>query len=80
MATNPPPTQGYTPQAPAGSSGRALVRPREGKVVAGVLAGLARRFGISPTGLRFLFLLSMLLPGPQILLYIAGWILIPKEQ
>jgi len=26
-----------------------------------------------------LFLLSMLLPGPQILLYFVGWILIPSE-
>jgi phage shock protein C len=28
---------------------------------------------------RLLFLLSMLLPGPQILLYVALWILLPPE-
>jgi phage shock protein PspC (stress-responsive transcriptional regulator) len=27
---------------------------------------------------RVLFVASMLLPGPQILLYLAGWILFPK--
>jgi phage shock protein PspC (stress-responsive transcriptional regulator) len=57
----------------------ALVRPRRGKLIAGVCAGLARRFGMSPTGVRALFLLSLLLPGPQILLYLALWILVPEE-
>ena len=57
----------------------ALVRPRRGRVLAGVCAGLARRFGMSPTGVRVLFLLSLLRPGPQILLYIALWIILPQE-
>ena len=60
-----------------GQSG--FVRPRQGRVLAGVLAGVARRFGISPTLTRVLFILSMLLPGPQILAYIALWILMPSE-
>jgi phage shock protein PspC (stress-responsive transcriptional regulator) len=57
----------------------ALVRPRHGRVVAGVCAALARRFGLSPTGVRVVFVLSMLLPGPQILAYALLWIVIPKE-
>ena len=57
----------------------ALVRPRRGRVLAGVCAGLARRFGMSPSGVRLLFVLSMLLPGPQILLYLALWIILPQE-
>ena len=57
----------------------ALVRPRRGKLIAGVCAGLARRFGMSPTVVRALFLLSLLLPGPQILLYLALWIVVPEE-
>ena len=57
----------------------ALVRPRRGKLIAGVCAGLARRFGMSPTGMRALFVLSLLLPGPQILLYVALWIIMPQE-
>ena len=57
----------------------ALVRPKRGKVVAGVCAGLARRFGVSPTVVRLLFVLSLLLPGPQILLYVALWIILPEE-
>jgi phage shock protein PspC (stress-responsive transcriptional regulator) len=58
----------------------ALVRPRRGKVVAGVCAALARRFGMSATGVRVLFVLSMLLPGPQILAYLVLWIVIPAED
>ena len=57
----------------------ALVRPRRGKLIAGVCAGLARRFGMSPTVVRALFLLSLLLPGPQILLYLALWVIVPEE-
>jgi phage shock protein PspC (stress-responsive transcriptional regulator) len=58
----------------------ALVRPRRGKVVAGVCAALAHRFGMSVTGVRVLFVLSMLLPGPQILAYLVLWIVIPAED
>ena len=57
-----------------------LVRPRRGRLVAGVLAGLANRFGISPTAARVVFLLSMLLPGPQIVAYVVLWVLMPKER
>jgi phage shock protein PspC (stress-responsive transcriptional regulator) len=56
-----------------------LVRPRGNRIVAGVCAALARRFGVSPWLVRVLFLLSFLLPGPQILLYLALWIILPSE-
>ncbi|GAA3048293.1 PspC domain-containing protein [Streptomyces olivoverticillatus] len=48
-------------------------------MIAGVCAGLAERFGMSRTTMRVIFLLSCLLPGPQFLLYIALWILMPAE-
>jgi len=48
-------------------------------MIAGVCAGLARRFDISPLAVRALFLLSCVLPGPQFLLYIALWLIIPSE-
>ncbi len=56
-----------------------LVRPRN-RVIAGVCSGLARRFGMSPNTVRVLFVLSCLLPGPQFLIYIALWVLVPNEQ
>ena len=58
----------------------ALVRPTNGRMLGGVCAGLARRFGTSATTMRVIFLLSCLLPGPQFLLYIALWILLPAED
>jgi phage shock protein C len=57
-----------------------LVRPRRGRLVAGVAAGLARRFGVSATLVRVIFVVSVVLPGPQVLVYLALWILMPKEQ
>lgn len=57
-----------------------LVRPRHGKVIAGVCAGLADRAGWGRNTVRFLFLLSCLLPGPQFVLYIVLWFIMPKAQ
>jgi phage shock protein C len=74
-----PQEQGYLPQVRSGAAGRGLVRPRRGKLVAGVLAGLAQRFGISPWTARIVFVVSMLLPGPQILVYLILWVIMPKE-
>jgi phage shock protein C len=57
-----------------------LVRPREGRLLAGVVAGLGRRFGIDPWPARLLFILVLLLiPGSQILIYPILWILMPWE-
>lgn len=58
----------------------ALVRPQHGRMIAGVCAGLAHRFGTTPTVVRAIFLLSCLLPGPQFLVYIALWFLVPEER
>jgi phage shock protein PspC (stress-responsive transcriptional regulator) len=57
----------------------ALARPQRGRLLAGVCAGLARRFGVSKTLVRVLFVLSCILPGPQILLYLALWLIMPSE-
>jgi phage shock protein PspC (stress-responsive transcriptional regulator) len=58
-----------------------LVRPREGRVLGGVCAGLGRRFGIAPWPARLLFvLLLMVIPGSQVLVYPILWILMPSEE
>lgn len=56
-----------------------LTRPRNGKVIAGVCAGIADRFGLSPFVVRLAFLLSCILPGPQFIAYIVMWVLMPKR-
>jgi phage shock protein C len=58
-----------------------LVRPKEGRILAGVVAGLGRRFGIDPWPARLLFILIlMVIPGTQLLIYPILWILMPSEQ
>jgi phage shock protein C len=53
-----------------------LVRPREGRVLGCVCAGLGRRLGIAPWPARILLvLLLMVIPGSPIL-----WILMPSEE
>lgn len=47
---------------------------------AGVCAGLARRFGMKSGTVRLLFVLSCLLPGPQFLIYVALWIVVPEDD
>ncbi|MCB5909589.1 PspC domain-containing protein [Streptomyces pinistramenti] len=58
----------------------ALVRPHNNRMIAGVCAGLARRFGTTPATMRVIFVLSCLLPGPQFLVYLALWVLLPSEK
>ena len=55
-----------------------LVRPRSDRMIAGVCAGLARRFGMKSATMRLLFVVSCLLPGPQFLIYVALWIVVPE--
>jgi len=58
-----------------------LVRPRDGRVLGGVVAGLGRRFGIDPWPARLLFVLVlMVIPGSQLLIYPVLWILMPSED
>ena len=58
-----------------------LVRPRDGRVLGGVCAGLGRRFGLDPWIARLLFVVVLLaIPGSQILIYPILWILMPAEQ
>lgn len=54
-----------------------LVRPRTGKVLAGVCAALADRFGLSRGLMRVAFVLFGLF-GVGELVYIVLWIVIPK--
>jgi phage shock protein PspC (stress-responsive transcriptional regulator) len=55
-----------------------LVRPRDDRWIAGVCSGLGRRYGLSPNLVRLLFVLSTILPGPQFVIYILLWILVPN--
>ncbi|HLL69648.1 MAG TPA: PspC domain-containing protein [Micromonosporaceae bacterium] len=57
-----------------------MTRSRNDRWIAGVCGGLARRAGMSPTTMRLIFVVSCLLPGPQILLYLILWVVMPEEN
>ncbi len=56
-----------------------LRRPRSGRLIGGVCAALADRFGWNVSLVRLIAVLSSLIPGPQVVFYIVAWILIPGE-
>jgi phage shock protein PspC (stress-responsive transcriptional regulator) len=59
-----------------------LRRPRQGRMIAGVVAGLADRFGMDRTLARVLYvviaIVSVAFPG--ILVYLLLWIIIPESD
>jgi len=57
-----------------------LFRPRDGRMIAGVCAGIARRFGWDPVLVRVIFILFLVLPGSSILAYLILWIVMPDEN
>ena len=56
-----------------------LTRPQQGAMIAGVCAGLAERFGTSANVMRLIFVISCLLPGPQFVVYLALWVVMPRR-
>ncbi len=64
---------------PSSHGTKRLYRLRDGRVVAGVCAGLAAYFGVDPTLVRLAFALLTVFGGAGVLLYLCGWIVIPEE-
>lgn len=69
--------QTYNPVPPMQ---RRLARSVTDKYVAGVLGGIAETYHINSTLVRLLFLVSMFLPGPQILMYLVMWFVMPRRE
>jgi phage shock protein PspC (stress-responsive transcriptional regulator) len=59
--------------------GNEIMRSDE-RWIAGVCGGLARRFGITPNQMRLIFVISCLFPGPQFVIYLVLWVLMPDER
>jgi phage shock protein PspC (stress-responsive transcriptional regulator) len=59
---------------------RRLTRDSRHKVIAGVCAGIARRYGLSRNGLRLAFVVSCVLPGPQFVAYLLLWVIMPADD
>jgi phage shock protein PspC (stress-responsive transcriptional regulator) len=60
---------------------RSWYRVRQGKMIAGVCAGLAEQFGISVTALRLAaVLLTLLGAGWGVILYVVLWVIMPYRD
>lgn len=64
----------------AGMSTQPFSRPQHSKVLAGVCAGLARRFEVSTTLVRAIFVAFLILPGSSVLAYLVLWLVMPKDR
>ena len=63
----------------ARSGSKRLYRIQDGRLVAGVCAGLAAYFGIDPTLVRLGFVVLTAFGGLGALLYLGAWVVIPEE-
>ncbi|MGP7996946.1 MAG: PspC domain-containing protein [Streptosporangiaceae bacterium] len=63
-----------------GNGSKVLVRPRDGRMLAGVCAGVAGYFGLDVTLVRVIWaVVSVITGGAGILAYLVAWIIIPDE-
>ena len=58
---------------------RKLYRSKTNRKLAGVCGGLAEYFNLDATLIRVLFVVLAVLGGSGIVLYLALWIIVPKE-
>lgn len=58
-----------------------LVRSRQDRMIGGVCAGIARRFGLNPTFVRIAYVLASIVSAafPGIVVYLVLWVLMPSE-
>ena len=66
-------------QTPQWSPDRTLVRPHNGRMLAGVGIAIADYLDIDVTIVRIVLAFLCLVGGAGIPLYLAGWLLIPEE-
>jgi phage shock protein C len=62
-----------------GSGGKRLLRPRDGRMAAGVCAGLAAYFGVDVNLVRLGFGVLTVFYGLGILAYLIAWVILPEE-
>lgn len=73
-------TPGPPPPGPAGFTSRyGLVRPREGRYLAGVCAAIGRATNTDPILWRVLLAVLGFFGGIGVLVYVAAWLIIPAE-
>jgi phage shock protein C len=77
--TGQPGSQAPVAKGSAVAETRKLYRSRSNRQVAGVCGGLAQYFNLDATLIRILFVVLAVLGGSGLVLYLAMWIIVPKE-
>lgn len=54
-------------------------RPRHGRKIAGVAAGIGERYGIDPVLVRVALIVATVMGGIGVFVYLLGWLLLPEE-
>ncbi len=67
------------PQASTHAGPRQLCRPGQGRMLAGVAAGIASYLDVDVTIVRIVLAVLTVLGGAGVPIYLAGWLLIPEE-
>lgn len=62
------------------ASSRKRLARSEDRWLGGVAGGIADYVGVDPMVVRALFIASCLLPGPQVLLYVILWFVMPDSR
>ena len=76
--TEIPPTDSPTDEVPEPEP--MLVRPRDGRIVAGVCAGIAKKWGLDLTLVRVLAVVLTVFSGVGLAAYLAIWLLTPSTD
>jgi phage shock protein C len=64
-----------------GGASKALLRRRDGRMLAGVCAGVADYLGLDVTLVRVIWaVVSVITGGAGVLAYLAAWLIVPDED
>ena len=57
-----------------------LIRPKDGRMIAGVCAGIGQFFGVDANIVRILLaVLTVVSAGAAALVYLLAWVVVPEE-
>src|SRR4051794_2468684 len=69
-----------TPPLDSPSANPLFIRPREGRMLAGVCSGIAQRWGLDLTLVRVVTVVLTLFTGVALAAYVAAWLLTPSTE
>jgi phage shock protein PspC (stress-responsive transcriptional regulator) len=72
----PPPQQNWQQYRPGDEP---FYRPLQGRLIAGVAAGIAQYLGVDVAIVRIVLAVLTVIGGAGVPVYVAGWLLIPDE-